>query len=222
MPYFLYAQSDIGMRYLKLGNSHRVAKNFNSAKKYLELGINIAKQDNNKYWEAAGYELLAYYYCDIDDKNSALGYLNKAKAIYGKVTKAPVDGSHKVIDDVLDYINNYGCPCSSNQNNTIIFMSTHINIKVYNFDNSRLNQLPAMDKDASNISLAENRFPNIPGGLSEYKQLDYLNISKNRIRNLTSIGNLTNLHYLNLSGNRIAEIPDEIENLQMKIPPAML
>ncbi len=214
MPYLLYAQADIGMRYLKLGNSHRVAKNFNSAKKYLDLGIKIAKQENNKYWEAAGYELLAYYYCDIDDKNSALEYLNQAKAIYGKVTKAPVDGSHKAIDDVIDYINNNGCPCSSNPNNSTIFISTHIIIKVYNFDNSRLNQLPPMDKDATNLSLAGNRFPNIPSGLSEYKLLDYLNIPNNRIRDLTGIGSLTNLHYLNLSGNRISEIPDEIENLQ--------
>lgn len=218
MPYLLYAQADLGMRYLKLGNSHRVAKKFNSAKKYLELGISIAKQENNKYWEAAGYEFLAYYYCDIDNQVSALDYLNKAKSIYQKEINAPKDGSHIVIDELIDYIYNYGCPCSSGQNldNKNIYNSNYfiINIKVYNFDNSRLNQLPPMDKDATNVSLAENRFPNIPSGLSEYKLLDYLNIPKNRIRNLNGIGSLTNLHYLNLSGNRISEIPDEIENLQ--------
>ena len=73
--------------------------------------------------------------------------------------------------------------------------------------------MPTLPIDASNISLAFNRFAGIPAQLNQYKSLEHLNIPNNRIRNLTGIGNIKSLHYLNLSGNRIANIPDEISEL---------
>ena len=210
LPVSLYSQRDnleLGIRYLKLGNPHRVAKNYSEALEYLESGLGIVQKANNKYWEAVGYELFAYYYCDRDDKFEALFFLDKANELYKKTVSSPRDGSHNVLDEIIEEITNNGCPSYSNGDDYPYF------IKVFNYDNSRLNQLPSIPLAATNISLAFNRFTNIPGQLNQYNSLEHLNIPDNRIRDLTGIGNLKGLHYLNLSKNRIAEIPDDIEKL---------
>lgn len=223
LPISLYSQRDnleLGIRYLKLGNSHRIAKNYSEALGYLKSGLEIVQKANNKYWEAVGYELFAYYYCDRDDKFEALFFLDKANELYRKTVNSPKDGSHNVLDEIIEEITNNGCPCCSNDDDYPFTPGSEENsktrlnfIKVFNYDNSRLNQLPSIPLAATNISLAFNRFTNIPGQLNQYNSLEHLNIPDNRIRDLTGIGNLKGLHYLNLSKNRIAEIPDDIEKL---------
>lgn len=217
LPISLYSQRDnleLGIRYIKLGNSHRVAKNYNEANNFLNKGLRIASKENNKYWEAVAYEYIGYYNCDMGNQASALENLNKAKELYKSCIESPSVGSQNTIDDVIAFIEKNNCPCEIGSFGNKANTSSQMGAKVYNFDNSRLSQLPTLPIDATNLSLAFNRFAGIPAQLNQYKSLEHLNIPNNRIRNLTGIGSLTNLHYLNLSGNRISEIPDEIENLQ--------
>lgn len=217
MPMSLFSQRDnleLGIRYIKLGNSHRVVKNYNEANNFLNKGLKIASKENNKYWEAVAYEYIAYYHCDLGNQASALENLNKAKELYKSCIESPNAGSQNTINDVIAFIEQNNCPCEFSSIGNKGNISSQMSSKVYNFDNSRLSQLPTLPIDATNISLAFNRFAGIPAQLNQYKSLEHLNIPNNRIRDLTGIGSLTNLHYLNLSGNRIANIPDEIENLQ--------
>ncbi len=213
----LYSQRDnleLGIRYIKLGNSHRVVKNYDEASNFLNKGLKIASKENNKYWEAVAYEYIGYYNCDLGNQALALENLNKAKELYKSCIESPNAGSQNTIDDVIAFIEKNKCPCEIGSIGNKANASSQMSSRVYNFDNSRLSQLPTLPIDATNISLAFNRFAGIPAQLNQYKSLEHLNIPNNRIRDLTGIGNIKSLHYLNLSGNRIANIPDEIENLQ--------
>ncbi|MEM3265840.1 MAG: tetratricopeptide repeat protein [Thermoplasmata archaeon] len=85
------------MSMLNLGNAYRMAKNYNSALSYINEGLTLSyinegineglnrKRVGDKYWEAAGYEYLGWYYSDTGNIKSAKEYLTKAYKLFSSI-----------------------------------------------------------------------------------------------------------------------------------------
>lgn len=85
---------ELGKRYIKLGGSFRESGEFALSKKFLDKGLKIVEQKNNKYWSAVGKEYLGYYWRDraqIEGKEKYYSYaltnLDEALKIYRNVLK---------------------------------------------------------------------------------------------------------------------------------------
>lgn len=75
----------LGVRYLKLGNSYREARNYDLSQYYLKKGLEMVRGRNNSYWEAVGYEYLGLLYRDMGDRQMALEYLRTSASLYDRV-----------------------------------------------------------------------------------------------------------------------------------------
>ena len=91
-----------------------------------------------------------------------------------------------------------------------------IETDIVNLDNQRLTSFPdnISRKTITNISLAHNRFTSFPDEILRYSTLEVLNISFNRINNFPDLSRLQNLEYLDFSNNRIREVDASIGKLQ--------
>lgn len=76
---------NLGVRYLKLGNSYREARNYDLAQYYIKRGIDMIRGRAGGYWEAVGYEYLGLLYRDMGDRQLALEYLRTAASLYDRV-----------------------------------------------------------------------------------------------------------------------------------------
>jgi hypothetical protein len=76
---------NLGVRYLKLGNSYREARNYDLAQYYIKRGIDLVRGRVGGYWEAVGYEYLGLLYRDMGDRQLALEYLRTAASLYDRI-----------------------------------------------------------------------------------------------------------------------------------------
>lgn len=92
---------NLGVRYLKLGNSYREARNYDLAQTYLKRGLDMVR-NRNTYWEAAGYEYLGLLYRDMGDRQMSLEYLRTAASLYDRVVNMRNNlGSDEVLRSVI-------------------------------------------------------------------------------------------------------------------------
>lgn len=73
---------DLGVRYLKLGNTYRENGNYDLAQVYLKKGLDMVRNRGSRYWEAVGYEYLGLVYRDMGERSLALEYLRTAESIF--------------------------------------------------------------------------------------------------------------------------------------------
>lgn len=221
----MFANLDLGVRYLKLANTYREANEMNKSEEFLNKGkslVSIGNKWENKYWTAVADEYYAYLYLDLsksqNDKsnkeyflNLAIEHLNKAKNEYQKLISLK-DGSQEALNEIVANINNLDKIFPDN-----ITRNSRINSdNILNYDRLKLRELPVgLSEDVENLTLSENKFREFPPGLSRFKKLEYLNLSDNSIRSISpDIEQLTNLKWLDLSNNRLTQIPENLCNLQ--------
>ena len=65
-----------GATYLNMGVLYLKLLDFKDAKAYIEKGLDMVK--GNKYWEAVGYQYLAWYYDNKSQKDKAIVFYQKA------------------------------------------------------------------------------------------------------------------------------------------------
>lgn len=94
-PYWL------AKRFVKLGESYRVAGSIEQAIRTLETAIPVLKANKNTYELATAYEKLGLAYQNKQDKNNALLYLNKAKKLFDIMK---VEGSMDVINSLIEQV----------------------------------------------------------------------------------------------------------------------
>ncbi|GAB5464921.1 MAG: hypothetical protein Kapaf2KO_03570 [Candidatus Kapaibacteriales bacterium] len=202
------SSKELGIRYLKLGNTYREAGDYTNAQKYLSKGLNLAGGD--RYWKAVTYEYMGYVYRDKaftsnpTDRQSlekARDYFAEAFDIYSDVITMK-DGSpealaglkleKKKIDDYL-------------RGGSYNFAAAG----VVNYDSQKLKSLPAdFPENATSVSLRDNRLKDLPYQLIRNSSLTHLSLADNRIKSLSSsVGQLSSVQWLDLSGNRIKELP---------------
>lgn len=219
------ASTDLGIRYLKLGNTYREANEFNKAEEFLNKGKNLVSVGfkwENKYWTAVADEYFAYLYNDLskmqNDENNknyfkqlSFEYFNKAKSQYENLVTIK-DGSQDAISEVMKNLDGL----NKKFNSTYEQKANQISNNVLNYEKLKLRELPiGIGDNVENLTLAENKFREFPPGLSNFKNLQYLNLSENKIKSISpDLEQLTNLKWLDLSNNKIKELPINLCNLQ--------
>ncbi len=111
-----YPQRDnleLGIRYLKLGNTYREAKDYSKSKEYLYKGLEIVMKQNSRYWMATSKEYMGYLYRDWGTELNKNEYLHRAKEYFqdafvqfSKIIRQP-DGSEvasRMVLENLDYL----------------------------------------------------------------------------------------------------------------------
>ena len=112
----VFAQRDnleLGIRYLKLGNTYREAKDYTKSKEYLNKGLEIVMKQNNRYWMATSKEYMGYLYRDWGTELNNTEYLHRAKEYFqdaflqfSRIIRQP-DGSEvasRMVLENLDYL----------------------------------------------------------------------------------------------------------------------
>lgn len=97
--------SELGLRYLKLANSYREARNVDMAQYYARRGFDLVRGRGSRYWEAVANEYLGLIYRDIGDYATALEYLRRAESTYRTVisplrTESSVNAVQRIMSDV--------------------------------------------------------------------------------------------------------------------------
>lgn len=104
---------ELGIRYLKLGNTYREAKDYTKSKEYLNKGLEIVMKQNNRYWIATSKEYMGYLYRDWGTELNKTEYMQRAKEYFqdafvqfSKIIRQP-DGSEvasRMVLENLDYL----------------------------------------------------------------------------------------------------------------------
>ncbi|TAE24625.1 MAG: hypothetical protein EAZ92_13105 [Candidatus Kapaibacterium sp.] len=100
---------EMGVRYLKLGNTYREAGKYELAQNYLRFGLDIVRARGSRYWEAVGNEYAGLFFRDIGDRLTSLDYLRRAEYLYRSVlssnsSETSLDALRKIERDVqYDY-----------------------------------------------------------------------------------------------------------------------
>lgn len=76
---------EMGIRYLKLGNSYREIGFYNEAKEYLRMGKSIVANHKNTYWLAVSEEYLGLLESDQGDAKAAENHFIEAIKLYDKI-----------------------------------------------------------------------------------------------------------------------------------------
>jgi hypothetical protein len=95
----------MGVRYLKLGNTYREARQYALAQSYLRYGLDIVRARGSRYWEAVGNEYAGLVFRDMGDNLTALDYMRQAEYLYRSVlspmrTETSIDAIRKMRYDV--------------------------------------------------------------------------------------------------------------------------
>lgn len=199
------------MRNIKLAGSYRAAKDYDNSFRYLNLSQKALHNNKSKeaaYWKAAVKEGFALTYRDIGMYQEALKYIDSAITDFKRIITQP-DGSPLPLSHIKEQLND------------LIFNREQIkplNIpqNILNLDNQKLKEIPStVPAGVENLSLANNKFKNLPNTLSRFNNMKYLDLSDNKIRdgrfNFTT---LTNLIWLDLSNNKIKELDESISELK--------
>jgi tetratricopeptide (TPR) repeat protein len=221
--------SELGKRYLKLGNTYRESGNFDKAEEYLKQGKKLVSNDG--YWSAAASEFLGYLYRDMvasgkygdnTDYLLDLAKENMEKALKGfqKAVKQP-DGSQIALSELMNNIEQIKTTIVSEQNTDGAkagYNSTQSygNGKVINIDNSKAKEIPVdLPTNMENFSAVNNRIKEFPANFAQFPKLKFLNLKKNKITSIENgINGLKNLKILNCSNNKIKSLPQSISDLK--------
>jgi tetratricopeptide (TPR) repeat protein len=214
---------ELGIRFIKLGNSYRESGNMDKALEYLEKGSGLVNKKSD-YWSAVSKEYYGYLFRDIARKKknpeesrlfykNAMDSFNEALVAYKRIIRQ-TDGSPGPLEAIMQSISELEEEMDVLKNT---FDGSPVSGDAYtlNLDRQKLKVLPGtIPANIKNLSLSMNRFSDFPSGLGNMTALEHLNLSKNRIKTLPSnIGSIKKLHWLDLSNNRIKSIPNEIGNL---------
>jgi tetratricopeptide (TPR) repeat protein len=78
----LLEASDLGVRYLKLGDTYREARKYDMAQEYIQRGFDLVRGRGSRYWEAVAYEYWGMVERDMGNRLNALEYLRRAETLY--------------------------------------------------------------------------------------------------------------------------------------------
>jgi Leucine-rich repeat (LRR) protein len=92
---------ELGIRYLKLGNTYREARDYERAETNLLKGLEMVTANNSVYWEAAAYEFMGYMYRDQGLAPEARSYLQKAQELFSQVI-AQEGGSNEALPKAMN------------------------------------------------------------------------------------------------------------------------
>jgi len=201
LPVIVSAQENNYQQNLKLGNTYLNAGDYLNAEKFITMGYQVAQKENDPYWIAVAYEYYAYLYDMRADQAKAKLYFKKALEIYDDIITQP-DGSPIAVRKVLKQKNK-----AKVADFYAAYNETTNPNKPYNFDNQKIkNLISQLPKNPANLSLANCRIKDIYF-LLDYNNLQFLNLSNNKIKKLPhNIDALKNLVYLDLSNNGLKEI----------------
>lgn len=223
---YLYPQknrTELGIRYLKLGNTYREVGDFDKALEYVEEGRKIV-ENKSIYWKAVANEYFGYLYRDIglskndpDEKElfrkMAAESFRKALSLYETVIKQK-DGSPAPMKEIEKLIYDLDNASITPQK---AYPVTGGPATTFNFDRMKLKECPdGIPDNAQNISLAKNRLNSIPSCIFDLANLEFIDLSENRIKTVAgNIDELHNLYFLDLSKNKLKTVPNEIKDLKM-------
>lgn len=221
---------ELGIRYIKLGNSYRESGNSSKSIEFLEKGKKLV-ENRSEYWLAVAKEYYAYVFRDLgyesdnpDEQKmflqNALDAFNEALAIYKRIIYQE-DGSPIALESIMTQIHDINNDLqkipdkiSKKSLNKTNLSGANDNSFIVNLDRQKLKELPLLNPNIRSLSLSENRFNELPSTLGSMINLEYLDMSNNRLRNISeAIGQLESLHWLDLSKNRIKELPQSIGDL---------
>lgn len=203
------------VRFIKLANTYREAKDYANAEMYLNRGEKLLSK-TNQYWLGYYNESKANLYLDkyFDEKNQntknelkklSLDYFKRAKGNYDQAIRMDYGSNDavgkliKVIESNIESLNNNK---KSDELTTI------------NFDNQKLKEVPSLPKGIKNFSASNNNLKQIPKELVNSPNLTYINLQGNKISLLPDyISEFKDLEYLDLSNNKIKELSDNMVNL---------
>ncbi len=205
MPCFGAPSLYEGIRYLKLANTYREAGDIDNALKYVGEGravISRQKGVEARYWMAVSEEFSGYISRDMNRDDEAAEHFDKALAAYRRLVKQK-DGSSVPLELIKDKISKLSQPAKGYNKKTAA-------ARVANLDNMKLKALPAdIPESIENLSAVNNRLKEFPIGLASFKNLKYIDLSNNRIRNFSDVF-MPKVEYMNLSSNRIKVLPVQI------------
>ncbi len=224
----LYAVPQIGIRYLKLGNTYREAGSYDKAEEFLTLGKSFFKNKTGweyDYWRAVSDEYFGFLYKEVSSiqensnnkeyfKQVSIEHFTRALASYKKLI-AQEDGSFVPLEQILASIVSLGSG-GSNSKETKQEKYAQVGTNVLNYERLKLREIPVgVPADVKNLTLAENKFRDFPSGLTNFKDLEYLNLSQNKIKTVSGdIEQLSKLNWLDLSNNNLKELPLTFCNLE--------
>jgi hypothetical protein len=215
---------ELGKRYIKLGNSYTMTKDYKNANDYLDQGIKIVSKYNSfegKYWKAVGLEYYGYLFLDMGMPDYGIEKMVEARNIYSDIIDQS-DGSPFVISKQIQRIeqiiaNNMKTDKEAATKEEIPMAGENSNAK--NWSNMMLEKLPdeIYQLDCvKNIILSDNYFSDFPMGLAKFSDcLEYLDLSNNFIEEMPyNIHEFSKLKFLDLSNNNIMEINNKICELK--------
>ncbi len=232
------------IRWIKLGNTYRIAQDYAKAGEYLKKGlVEVQKCDDYtaKYWEAVAYENNGYLYHDIKMYDEAIENYKKALSIFETVITQK-DGSPYALKQVMmDRIHEADSLKSASQGaflhvveaepesvkeeekavageEIVITDTIYIDAKSKSltFDNQKLKDINfVLPENTETVSARSNRIKDISPAITRLPNLKSLDLEDNRLKDVSAtIGDMQRLEYLNLSNNKIKELPDAIGDLQ--------
>lgn len=218
----LGAVPEVGIRYLKLGNTYREVGNYEKAEEYINKGRKLFAGKaawSYKYWTAVADEYLGYLYISLSKdqtnkdnkeyfKQLAIENFNRALASYEKLISNK-DGSQVPLKEIISSLD------IIQKQKASLGRTAFVGGDVLNYERLKLREVPiGIPESVNNLSLAENKFRDFPSGIVRFSNLKYLNLSNNGIRTISQdIEQLSNLEWLDLSNNKISELPETICNL---------
>ena len=223
-----YAQTnslELGKRYIKLGNTYTMAKDYKNANEYLDKGIDMVSKYNSfegKYWRAVGLEYYGYLFIDMGMPEYAKEKMIEARNIYSDIIDQS-DGSPFAVSKQIQRLDNIisdATKSDTDMRQNIPMAGERSDAK--NWSNMMLEKLPDEIYQLDcvrNIILSDNYFSDFPMGLAKFDNcLEYLDLSNNFIEEMPyNIEEFRNLKFLDLSNNNIMEINNkicELKNLQ--------
>ncbi len=220
----VYSQKDnleLGIRYLKLGNTYREAKLFDKAGHYINEGKKIAVKNNSIYWQAVSNEYLGYFYRDISMKAEAMKNFLDALELFAKSVNQK-DGSPAAIKSVIEKISNEmneiqkdavsavaGLDLTDSNN----FKDTEKQFK--NFVYNNLRDANANPDNVYVLDLDDQDLTTLPSSIGNFRNLEVLILSNNELSQLPEdICMLKNLTVLELQNNSFTKLPECIYKMK--------
>ncbi len=220
---------ELGKRYIKLGNTYLMAKDYHNANDYLNKGVDMVSKYNSfegKYWKAVGLEYFGYLFLDMGMPDYAKEKLIDARNIYSQIISQN-DGSPYAISKQINRIDRM-ITDKFEINKEIDIQIEKMPLtgetgSIKNWSNMMLEKLPdeVYQLDCvKNIILSDNYFADFPMGLGKFSDcLEYLDLSNNFIEEMPyNINEFKKLKFLDLSNNNLMEINNricELKDLQL-------
>lgn len=197
-------QIELGIRYLKLGNSYRESHEWDQATKYLREGYNIVRRQNNDYWTAVAHEYYGYFYRDAAKVNNldesyqdAINSFDEAISIYRRII-GQKDGSNIAVP-LAKLRMMYDETAKLKQGMTVGYSLKGAKSKTF-FDISQASRYP---DDVVILDLSATDLTTFPAQIKNFHNLERLDLSNNELQKIPEgiFSELRNLKEINLDRN---------------------